>query len=116
LKDQILGHVYIEGPHRLSGFGVNIEGFEKLVLPQLKIAKEVDLFIIDEIGRMECLSRKFCEQVKQIMNSSIPLIATLAGSEIPDMFRLKNRKDVSVLRVTHKNKEYLWKNVLLELE
>jgi len=116
LKDQILGHVYIEGPHRLSGFGVNIEGFEKLVLPQLKIAREVDLFVIDEISRMECLSGKFCEQVRQIMNSPIPLIATLAGSEIPEMFDLKNRKDVAVLQVTQKNKEDLWKNVLLQLE
>ena len=116
LRDQILGHVYIEGPHRMAGFGINVEGFEKLVLPQLKIAQEVDLYIIDEIGRMECLSGKFCEQVKQIMNSPIPLIATLAGSEIPDMFHLKNRKDVSVLQVTQKNKEHLWKNVLLELE
>ncbi len=116
LRDQILGHVYIEGPHRMSGFGINIEGFEQLVLPQLKIAKEVDLYIIDEIGRMECLSRKFCEQVKQILNSPIPLIATLAGSEIPEIFRLKNRKDVSVLQVTPKNKDDLWKNVLLELE
>jgi nucleoside-triphosphatase len=108
--------MYIEGPHRIAGFGINIEGFENLVLPQLKIAKEVDLFIIDEIGKMECLSRKFCEQVKQIMNSPIPLIATLAGSEIPNIFRLKNRKDVSVLQITQKNKDYLWKNVLLELE
>jgi nucleoside-triphosphatase len=116
LHDQILGHLYIEGPHRVGGFGVNIEGFENLVLPQLKITQYVDLFIIDELGQMECLSRKFCEQVKQIINSPVPLIATLAGSEIQNMFRLKSRKDVSLLRVTHRNKNNLWKNVLLELE
>ena len=116
LRDQILGHVYIEGPHRLAGYGINVEGFEKLVLPELKIAREVDLFLIDEIGRMECLSTKFCEQVKQIMNSPIPLIATLAGSEIPELFSLKNRHDVALLQLTQKNKDYLWKNVLLELE
>jgi len=116
LHDQILGHIYIEGPHRVEGYGVNIEGFEKLVLPQLKITKGVDLFIIDEIGRMECLSRKFCEQVKQIINSPIPLIATMAGSEIPEIFRLKQRKDVSILQVTNNNKDYLWKNVFLELD
>ena len=115
-QDQILAHVFIEGPHRVAGFGINVEGFENLVLPQLKITKEVDLFVIDEIGPMECVSLKFCEQIKQIMNSSIPLIAALVGSEIPGIPKLKNRKDVALLQVNQKNKEYLWKNVLLELE
>jgi nucleoside-triphosphatase len=115
-QDQILGHVFIEGPHRVSGFGINVEGFENLVLPQLTISKEVDLFVLDAIGPMECISQKFCEQVKKIMNSSIPMIATLVGSETPGTLRLSSRKDVAILQVNHKNKEYIWKNILLELE
>jgi nucleoside-triphosphatase len=116
MQDQVLGHVYIEGPYRVAGFGVNVEGFENLVLPQLKIARNVDLFIIDEIGQMECISKKFCSQIEQIMNSSIPLIATLSGSGILDLLQLHKRKDMAILQVTRKNRDYIWKNILLELE
>lgn len=33
---------------------------------------------IDEIGNMECLSERFCNLVRQLLGSEIPLVATVA--------------------------------------
>jgi nucleoside-triphosphatase THEP1 len=49
------------------------------------------------------------------MNSKIPLIATLASHEVLDILKIKDRKDVSILNMTHKNRDSIWKSVLLEI-
>ena len=114
-REQVLAHIHFEGPDRIGEYGINIEGFENLVLPELETIDNVELFIIDEISDMECLSKKFCKKVLQILESDIPMIATLSLSEIPEIGNFRNRKDVSLLKVTHKNRDSLWKKILLEI-
>jgi nucleoside-triphosphatase len=115
LHEQILAHIYFEGPHRIGSYGVNIEGFDKLVLPQFMNLENVELIIIDEIGRMECLSAKFCEKLKDILDLKIPVIATLDTMVLEKFKDLQNRADVSMLWINSKNRHELWKNVILEL-
>jgi nucleoside-triphosphatase len=115
LREQILAHQYIEGPNRVGEFGVNIEGFEKLVLPELVLNRGTELFIVDEIGRMECLSSAFCAQVRTILGSDYPLIATLASSAVVVFQELRSRNDIIFIQVTRGNRESIWKNVLMSL-
>ncbi len=114
-REQILAHHYIVGPNRVGEYGVNVEGFEKLVLPVLTLNRGTELFLIDEIGRMECLSNLFCQQITRILDSDYPLIATLSTGSIPAIPELKERSDVVFIQVTYRNRNSLWKNVLLEL-
>ncbi len=115
LREQILAHQYIVGPNRIGEYGVNIEGFEKLVLPQLVLDRGTELFVVDEIGRMECLSAAFCQQIKTIIASDYPLIATLATGAIPAMTELKSRSDVIFIQISKRNQDSVWKNVLTAL-
>ena len=114
-KEQVLAHIHFEGPDRIGDYGINIEGFENLVLPELEINKDVELFIIDEISNMECLSKQFYKQVLKILESESPLIASLSLSDTPEILKLRSRKDISVLNVTFKNRNALWKRILLEI-
>ena len=41
----------------------------------------VDLWIIDEIGKMEILSQKFCNFVRGLFQGKVPLVATLGVSK-----------------------------------
>ena len=115
-REQILAHVHFEGPDRIGPFGVNIEGFEKFILPELNNSNLTELYIIDEIGRMECLSLAFCEKFIGLLDSPIPLIATLDPIIFERFENLRQRKDTSILWITRKNKTDIWKNVLLELD
>ena len=115
LKWQILAHVDIEGPDRVENIGVNIKGFEDLVLPQLSLFSGTELFIIDEIGNMECLSKKFCQQVSLIFESRIPAIATGTPKQTPFLDELQKRHEVTVIKMNNKNRDHIWKDILLKL-
>lgn len=50
-----LAHVDIKGRFRVGKYGVNVDGFEKAVLPILDVERtDAELFVLDEIGKMEC--------------------------------------------------------------
>ena len=94
---------------------MNVEGFEKLVLPELRLNRGTELFIVDEIGKMECLSDLFCRNMYDIFASDYPLIATIASGSLPITQALKSRSDVVFIQVNQHNRESIWKNVLVEL-
>ncbi len=113
--EQILAHTYFESPQKIETFGVNIDGFNKLVAKELDLKNGAELFIVDEIGQMECLSESFCHQINKILDSKIPLIASVMQIATPELKKLKERKDVTLVQVTHKNRDTLWKNILLKI-
>jgi nucleoside-triphosphatase len=113
--DQILAHINIEGPDRVDEYGVHIEGFEKLVSRELDMAPGVEIYLIDEIGKMECISEKFCSQLSLLFASDVPLIATASISCLPGKKKFQDNKDLKIIRITPQNRDSLWKNILLEL-
>ncbi|KAL5984330.1 hypothetical protein ACLOJK_018434 [Asimina triloba] len=68
-------------------YKVDIASFESLALPELQIKEDTDLFIIDEVGKMELFSSSFFPAVLKILESNIPLLATIPiprfGRDIP---------------------------------
>jgi nucleoside-triphosphatase len=114
-REHILAHVHYEGPDRIGPFGVNIEGFEKFILPEFNSSIPTELYIIDEIGRMECLSLVFCDKLTVLLDSPIPLIATVDPIIFDRFKNLRHREDTSIVWITRKNKANLWKEVILKL-
>ena len=75
----ILAHTDIKGPWKVSKYGVDVIGFEKSILPLLDLKQaDVELFVIDEIGKMECLSENFVEAVRKLFASNKAILATVA--------------------------------------
>ena len=111
-RRQLLSHVNIPGPHRVGRYGVDLAGFEKL-LENLDLRHSPShLVILDEIGKMECLSPRFIQEVEALLNSSKMLIATVAlkGGGFPATVR--SRQDCQVATVTLSNRSTL-SNTLL---
>ena len=102
----------IPGPHRVGRYGVDLAGFEKL-LENLDLRHSPShLVILDEIGKMECLSPRFIQEVEALLDSSKMLIATVAlkGGGFPATVR--SRPDCHVVTVTLSNRSTL-SNALL---
>lgn len=115
MKDQILAHVHLVGPDRYQAFGLNLDGFNIMVKRQLHQTKGVELFLIDEIGPMECLSATFRQHFIGILDSDIPVIATLGSMEVLKTLGIKKRSDISLLTMTRKNRDSFWKTVMVEI-
>uniref|UniRef100_A0A6N2LXM6 Uncharacterized protein n=1 Tax=Salix viminalis TaxID=40686 RepID=A0A6N2LXM6_SALVM len=68
-------------------YKVDIASFEAVALPELQIKEDTDLFIIDEVGKMELFSSSFFPAVLKVLESNIPLFASIPipklGRDIP---------------------------------
>jgi len=75
----VLAHIDIKGALRVGKYGVDVVGFEKSVVPVFDIEQtDAELFILDEIGKMECLSEKFVAAVRRLFASNKSVLATVA--------------------------------------
>ncbi|KAE8664228.1 Nucleoside-triphosphatase C1orf57 isoform 2 [Hibiscus syriacus] len=98
--------------HRWPAVGkyrVDIAWFESLVLPELKIREDTDLFIIDEVGKMELFSSYFFPAILNILQSNIPLLATVPipkfGKDLPAVVWLKNHPGATIFTLDKSNRD-----------
>lgn len=80
----VLAHSNIKSRYKVGKYKVDVEGFEKDVVPLLLTDSiDADLFVIDEIGKMECFSKDFVRAIRYLLTSDKAVLATVAqkGSE-----------------------------------
>lgn len=75
-KSAVLASLKGGGP-KVSKYYVNIKSFESIAIPIMKKMGKYDVFIIDEIGRMEMKSRKFVSLLDELFEHQIPVIASI---------------------------------------
>lgn len=105
---------------RLGKDYVNLEVVDAGLVPMLREAlgsEQVELLVLDEVGRAECLSEQFRRHVVDCITSKKSVVATINAAESDDDFlhALQARSDVSVLHVGYENREALLQRVLFML-
>jgi nucleoside-triphosphatase len=105
-QNGLLAHVRIGGRARVGRYGVDVRGFEDLVLPLLE-AGRAGLYVIDEIGKMECFSLAFCDKVRALLDSGAPVLGTVALKGGGFIAEVKTRDDVALFEVTLRNRDRL---------
>jgi nucleoside-triphosphatase len=92
----------------IGRYSVHVEEFEKLVLSQLHSGTNpVDLYVIDEIGKMELLSQKFRNKVIDLLAQPSNLLATIAKRGRGFIEQVKGRNDIELIEVTRDNRDRL---------
>jgi nucleoside-triphosphatase len=113
----VLAHVDFGGRHRVGRYGVDVARFEKLIQAELSgSTADADLLVIDEIGKMECLSDVFIEQTKWALASRVPVLATIAAKGGGFMGEVKARVDVEIVHVTPANRDELPDTIVQRLQ
>jgi nucleoside-triphosphatase len=74
-----LAHVRTKGTLRVGPYGVDLAGLESVGLDALAAPAPGTVIVIDEIGKMECLSEAFKTRVARLLSDDTPLIATVAA-------------------------------------
>ena len=94
------------GP-RVGAYVVLVRAFEAVAIPSL-VGDGHKVFIIDEIGKMECFSEPFRTRVREIFDSNAGILATIPiRSAVPFIEGIRNRPDVAVVNVTRENRDRL---------
>jgi nucleoside-triphosphatase len=97
----ILAHVDIKGLFKVGKYGVDIVGFEEAVVSVLDIERvDAELFVIDEIGKMECFSEKFVAAVRRLFASEKSVLATVAKKGAGLISEVKNYPNTELFNLT----------------
>lgn len=90
-------------------YHVDLEAIDNFVVPELKAAlkHENSPIIIDEIGRMQSLSKKFIDVVSKIFDSRNPVLGTIVLDDEPWSLQFKNHNVTIIIKVTKNNREDL---------
>ncbi|HEY7680152.1 MAG TPA: NTPase [Terriglobia bacterium] len=89
---------------RVGRYGVDVEAFERVALPELA-RRDVDLMVIDEIGKMECASKRFCHAVEEVLDADLNILATLGIGRHPFFQVVRSHPDVELIRLTEGNRD-----------
>jgi len=115
-KKKLLSHTKIKSHYRVGKYGVDIKGFEEFLEAILLEEINPELYIIDEIGKMECFSLKFRMFLKEILDSPKVVLATIALKGDGLIAEIKERPDVELFKITQKNRDTLFLEVLKEIK
>ncbi|MCL6620833.1 MAG: NTPase [Syntrophobacterales bacterium] len=102
-----LARVDFPGPPRVGKYGVELAGFEAVALPAMQAWAGLDLVLIDEVGKMECFSRRFMAAMEELWTAPVALVATVALKGGGYIQELKARPEARILQVTPANRERL---------
>jgi nucleoside-triphosphatase len=103
----VLAHVALPGPPRVGKYGVDLAGFERLVLPALASTPQGGVVLIDELGKMELASDAFRAAVTRLLEQPVALVATVHAARHPYTDALKRRPAVELVPVTVRSRNVL---------
>jgi nucleoside-triphosphatase len=116
-KSCVLSHRDIKSPFHVGKYGVDLECVEEIgTLAIKKGIKTGKMIIIDEIGKMETLSRRFRLAVLDALDSKSPVIATMLFKRQPFCDKIRARKDVEIVEVTEENRGKLSDLILEKIQ
>ena len=111
-RRMILSHQDIITEYRVGKYKVDVAGFEKFLGKVRFFEPGIGLIIIDEIGKMECLSNRFNEILEQILDSEKIVVATIALKAGGFIGNLKKREDAKLFEMTKDNRNLLLREIL----
>ncbi len=81
---------------RVGRYGINLEAFEDLALPELA-RRDADLIVIDEISKVECASGRFRRALEDALDAPVNVLATLGIGRLPFFQAVRDRHDVELI-------------------
>lgn len=111
-ESAVLAHVSIRSACRVGRYGVDVAALDRIVEKSLKIDENVEVYLVDEIGKMECFSARFVQAVNALLDAGHPLVATIALSGTGPIARLKARPDAEIWTVSRENRDGLPERIL----
>jgi nucleoside-triphosphatase len=111
----LLSHIDIKSPYRVGKYKVDIKGFENFLQTIPFLNPSTRLIVIDEIGKMECLSDQFKKLISGLFDSEKQVIATIALKGSGFIEEVKRRHDIVLFEITKSNRNSLLSDILKEM-
>jgi nucleoside-triphosphatase len=110
-EERPFAHVDFDTPVRVGKYHVDLKVLENFGIPMIKDAiadEDVNIVIIDEVGKMELESKKFREMVKTALECEKPVLFTLHKKSRDSLLQdIRNMNNVRILELTPINRNLL---------
>lgn len=74
----VIAHAEFGHRYRVGKYGVDVAAIDRFADSTLGVRADIDVYLVDEIGRMECLSAVFVSRMRLLLDSGNTVIATVA--------------------------------------
>ncbi|HEY44561.1 MAG TPA: NTPase [Anaerolineae bacterium] len=105
-RSGVLAHIRIRGAPRIGKYGVDLSVMDGIAVDCLTRAMaEKDIVVIDEIGPMELLSKRFREVVMQVLESDVLVLGSIAKRRTDFTDAIKRHPNVRMVEIDRANRE-----------
>ncbi len=111
----IIAHVGFDHRFRVSKYGVDVAEIDRFANAALNIANDIDVYLIDEIGKMECFSERFISRIQALRGIDKPLIATVAKKGGGLIEEVKQWPESELWQVSRNNRDAVVEQVIVWL-
>jgi nucleoside-triphosphatase len=96
-----------EGGPRVGRYTVHVASLEAIVEEALEHGPRSDVVVIDEIGKMECLSPAFVRAAQRALSGEVPVLATVALAGGGFIAEAKRLRGVELILLSRENRDRL---------
>ena len=111
-RQGVMAHVDFRGRDRVGRYGVDVAVIDELAASTLALSPDLSVYLVDEIGKMECLSPAFVKAMRALLDSPKKIVATIGARGGGFIAEVKAREDAETLVVTPGNRDELPDRVL----
>lgn len=104
--ERIIAHVDLPKRHRVGKYGVDVAAVDEAAA-SLAPDPSVQVYLVDEIGKMECLSPRFVAAMRALLAETTPVIATVGLRGGGFIAEVKRCEQCVLWEVTHANRDAL---------
>lgn len=104
----------VGGP-RVGRYTVHVASLEAVCEDALEPRPGIDLVLIDEIGKMECLAPAFVRAARRALSGPVPVLGTVALAGGGFIAEAKRLPGVEVITISRENRERLPADVAARL-
>lgn len=114
--DAVIAHVdFPKTAARVGKYGVDVAAIDAAVEAVLGPRPRAKIYLIDEIGKMECLSARFVAAVSALLDGSVPVVATVAKRGEGFIAQVKKRSDCELWTLSRANRDAIPSKILARM-
>lgn len=111
---RVIAHTAFPGTHRVGKYGVDVGALDE-ASALLRPDAAAGAYLVDEIGKMECMSERFVAAMRRLLDSGKRVVATIAQRGAGFMADVKRRPDCELWTVTRENRDALPQQLIARL-
>lgn len=111
-QECVIAHTAFPKTLHVGKYGVDVAALEEAVGQALAPRRWGAFYLVDEIGKMECMSPAFVTAMRRLLDSRRPIVATVGLHGGGFLAEVKQRPDCELWTITRANRDALPQQVI----